>query len=341
MKLWQYVILFTGCIVGFETTQQENVSANSVNDYIYSKNFQAKNSSNYIQQWLNNPNWEGVDMNYRHGSPEGVLVHETANSSDKNNPNAIWNEINYMLGHAESAFVHSFVDDSSAIEIANPSFKSWGAGAEGNRRFIQTEQVQVEGKEAFAQELFNLAVLQSRYLATYNLRPSLGNTVWSHAMVSQQLGGTNHTDPDGYWADMAARFYGTTYTMNDYESLLENVYNKITPHVTYARPVDYVATISVENSSGAGIDKNQPYLIPGSEHFGWAKDYNHQLVHITQEMTTSNTEVVWVSFKLNGITVYMQKDLVKPGAFILETKPVNYTAHIDGINSGSGIDEFQ
>ncbi|MCT8392513.1 N-acetylmuramoyl-L-alanine amidase [Weissella confusa] len=207
------------------TTDNATVSANGVNDYINSKNWPANNSNKQIREWLNHRS--DVDMNYRHGRPEGVIVHETANSSDKTNPNAIWDEINYMLNHSDSAFVHSFVDANQAVEIADPSLLAWGAGPVGNSRFIQTEQVQVNSKDAFAHELFNLAVLQAQYLKAYNLTPSLGGTVWSHSMISHQLGGSDHTDPDGYWADMAAKYFGTTYTMNDYQTLIEQVFNSM------------------------------------------------------------------------------------------------------------------
>ncbi|MDY2530263.1 N-acetylmuramoyl-L-alanine amidase, partial [Weissella confusa] len=192
-------------------------------------------------------------MSYRYGKPEGVLVHETANSGDKLDSNAIWNEINYMLNHSDSAFVHSFVDSNQAIEIADSGYLSWGAGAMGNARFIQTEQVQVEGKDAFAEELFNLAVLQASYLKKYNLSPSLGGTVWSHSMVSHQLGGTNHSDPDGYWADMAARFFGTTYTMNDYEYLLEQIYNQANVKAKY-KVGDKVQIASYATNEANGYD---------------------------------------------------------------------------------------
>ncbi|MBJ7627288.1 peptidoglycan recognition protein family protein [Weissella confusa] len=207
------------------TTDNATVSANGVNDYINSKNWPVNNSNKQIREWLNHRS--DVDMNYRHGRPEGVIVHETANSSDKTNPNAIWDEINYMLNHSDSAFVHSFVDANQAVEIADPSLLAWGAGPVGNSRFIQTEQVQVNSKDAFAHELFNLAVLQAQYLKAYNLTPSLGGTVWSHSMISHQLGGSDHTDPDGYWADMAAKYFGTTYTMNDYQTLIEQVFNSM------------------------------------------------------------------------------------------------------------------
>lgn len=223
---WRKLAVVTGLAVGtFIFANESNVSANSVNDYIFSKNWAQNDTQNHIQWWLNHRS--DADINYRHKKPEGVIVHETANSSDKWSNDAIWNEINYMLGHSDSAFVHSFVDEKQAIEIADPDFLSWGAGPIGNSRFIQTEQVQVEGKDPFAHELYNLAVLQAKYLIRYNLKPSLGNTVWGHSMVSHQLGGTNHSDPDGYWADMAYRFFGTTYTMNDYITLIDRVCNQM------------------------------------------------------------------------------------------------------------------
>ncbi|MBU5286497.1 N-acetylmuramoyl-L-alanine amidase, partial [Weissella confusa] len=227
------------------------ISANGVNDYIFSKNYQKKTTVNNIQWWLNHR--DDANMSYRYGKPEGVLVHETANSGDKLDSNAIWNEINYMLNHSDSAFVHSFVDSNQAIEIADSGYLSWGAGAMGNARFIQTEQVQVEGKDAFAEELFNLAVLQASYLKKYNLSPSLGGTVWSHSMVSHQLGGTNHSDPDGYWADMAARFFGTTYTMNDYEYLLEQIYNQANVKAKY-KVGDKVQIASYATNEANGYD---------------------------------------------------------------------------------------
>ncbi|MBJ7649515.1 peptidoglycan recognition family protein [Weissella confusa] len=204
-----------------------SVSANSVNDYIISQNWQKQTSNKQIHEWLNHR--DDVDMSYRHGKPEGVLVHETANESDKKVPNAIWSEIEYMLNNSYVAFVHSFVDGKQSVEIADPNYLSWGAGPAGNARFIQTEQVRVNSKNAFAHELYNLAVLQAQYLRKYNLTPSLGGTVWSHAMVSERLGHTDHTDPDGYWADMAARYFGTTYTMNDYQYLIQHVFDSMAP----------------------------------------------------------------------------------------------------------------
>ncbi|MCM0582166.1 glucosaminidase domain-containing protein, partial [Weissella diestrammenae] len=165
---------------------------------------------------------------------------------------------------------------------------------------------------------------------------------WNHAYYSQSWKENAKT-----YQDAARALVGKYATDPNYGSKLidlisQNGFDKLVDgnYITYARDVNYDAKI-IDNNSGAGIDKNQPYLIPGSEHFGWVRDYKGQIIHIKRELTTSNTNVVWVEFSLDGQILYMQKDYAMQGMFVLETKPVNYTAHIDGINSGSGIDEFQ
>ncbi|MCZ9311147.1 N-acetylmuramoyl-L-alanine amidase [Weissella koreensis] len=233
-----------------------SISANTVNDYILGEKFPKLNKQNDIQQWLNNPNWENVNMNYRNGHPEGVVVHETANSGDKWDSNAIWNEINYMLNNANSAFVHSFVDANNVVEIANPNYMSWGSGAEGNRRFIQTESTEVSNKKDFAKEIWNMANLQASYLRQFKLKPKLGITVWSHAMVSQNLGGTDHTDPTGYWANSARQYFNSTYTMNDYEVLLEHAYNSMfSPKYKVGQKVQVLSSAIYETNGNPIVNR--------------------------------------------------------------------------------------
>jgi len=48
----------------------------------------------------------------------------------------------------------------------------------------------------------------------------------SHHNVSQYLGGTDHTDPDGYWYTNAHNFYGTDYTMRDFYELVSLYYGE-------------------------------------------------------------------------------------------------------------------
>ena len=244
-----------GLAVGFD-----KVSANAVNDYVIAKGWSPSNNTMAISDAL--PKYA-----YRNGvaKPEGVIVHETGNPSDKLSSNAIWNEINYMLNNYSSAFVHSFVDGNNRIEIANSDYLAWGAGPSGNARYIQTEQVQVNDKDAFAGELYNLATMQARYLIKYNLKPELGKTVFSHAMISSMFPlDTNHSDPTGYWADMAAHFYGTTYTMNDYEWLLEQVYNQMAKPVA---PAKYkvgdkvqIASFALNEANGYDLTNRQNWI---------------------------------------------------------------------------------
>ncbi|QIL49953.1 N-acetylmuramoyl-L-alanine amidase [Weissella coleopterorum] len=259
MKLTKFVGV-AGITLGIGiVSNNQLISANTVNDYILGQKFPKLKRQNNINQWLNNPNWEGVNMHYRKGKPEGVVVHETANASDKYNKNAIWDEINYMLNNAGSAFVHSFVDANNAVEIANPSYMAWGSGAEGNRRFIQTESTEVGNKKDFAREIWNMANLQADYLHQFGLKPSLGGTVWSHAMVSSNLGGTDHTDPNGYWASSAGQFFNSTYTMNDYEYLLERVYQSKNAKYKVGQKVQ-VAAFATNEANGYDLRNHQNWV---------------------------------------------------------------------------------
>lgn len=80
-----------------------------------------------------------------------------------------------------------------------------GAGYPANARFVQFEQVEVHSKSAFAHEMANAAYYTAYILDKYGLTPNDAaydgkGTVWSHGGVSKYLGGTNHTDPAGYYA---------------------------------------------------------------------------------------------------------------------------------------------
>lgn len=218
MKKWQQWVtrglaLTAGCLGLALTTTP--ASANSINDYIAAQNYGTPTIESSI--------WSTFPKNsYRYGKPEGVVVHETAN------PNStIYNEIAYMKSHYQSAFVHTFVDGSRIINIANTNYLSWGAGPIANQRYVQFEQVEVHSKAAFASELNNGAYYTAYMLKQYGLTPKRYTTVLSHHDVSNQLGGTNHTDPDGYWTSNARTYFGTTYTMTDFVNLVKTQYAKL------------------------------------------------------------------------------------------------------------------
>lgn len=198
---------------------QPNMYANSINAYIANNNIGHAN----IQTYYVIPEVTGA-YNTVDGKPNMVVVHETANPND-----SIWGEINYEKQTYENAFVHAFVDGNNIIEISPTDRKCWGAGPKANARAVQFEQVEVYGASNFARELVNAAYYTAYNLRKYNLPATLGpnGAVWSHHMVSQNLGGTDHTDPDAYWARNASRYFGTSYTMSDFIQLVQYEYMRL------------------------------------------------------------------------------------------------------------------
>ncbi|UTH07640.1 N-acetylmuramoyl-L-alanine amidase [Macrococcoides canis] len=198
----------------------------SVNEYIKYNNYQVPQyETRYFQ--------DAPQIAYRNGvaKPEGIVAHETAN------PNStIEGEISYMSRNINNAFVHAFVDDNNIIETANTDYLSWGAGGVSNPRNINVELVRVYGKDRFSKSVNNLADYLATNLLYYNLPVDNAHndgqgTVWSHQAVSNYLGGTDHTDPVGWFAE-------NNYTFDEFYSLVQEKYNyklngtKPTPPVT-------------------------------------------------------------------------------------------------------------
>ncbi|WP_243674242.1 peptidoglycan recognition protein family protein [Lentilactobacillus kisonensis] len=171
-----------------------SVNASAVNNYI------ASHKINHVS--ITKKVWGGFPHSkYRHGKgkPEGVVVHETGNTSS-----TIFDEIAYMKKNYRNAFVHSFVDDEHIINIANTDYLCWGVGYPGNARFLQFEQVEMHTKKNFAEEVENAAYYTAYLLKEYQLKPNDAcydgkGTVWSHGSVAKYLGGSDHTDPVGYY----------------------------------------------------------------------------------------------------------------------------------------------
>ena len=46
-------------------------------------------------------------------------------------------------------------------------------------------------------------------------------------MISMYFGGTDHVDPDGYWARNANSYFGTGYTINDFFELVKYEYAQL------------------------------------------------------------------------------------------------------------------
>ena len=128
------------------------------------------------------------------GRPEGIVVHDTANDNS-----TIDGEIAFMKRNYNSAFVHAFVDGNRIIETAPTDYLSWGAGPYGNQRFINVEIVHTHDYDSFARSMNNYADYAATQLQYYNLKPDSAEndgrgTVWTHAAISNFLGGTDHAD---------------------------------------------------------------------------------------------------------------------------------------------------
>lgn len=218
MRFSLRISLGIGVFLGVSTPFFVTVHGDSaVNHYIYQNNLKPANVTKSI--------WSGFPTNkYTTGKPDGVVVHETGN------PNStIYGEIAYMKKNYQNAFVHSYVDASRVINIANTDYLAWGCGFPGNGRFLQFEQVEVHSKAAFAMEVNNAANYTAELLHQYNL--PLNNavndgrgTVWSHKAVAHYLGGSDHVDPDGYYAKSGQTYFGQAYTMNDFYALVKHYY---------------------------------------------------------------------------------------------------------------------
>ena len=166
-------------------------------------NNQIRNNNYTVPKYVEDFSSHIPKIPYRNGvgKPEGIVAHETAN------PNStIHNEIAYMKNNYESAFVHAYVDDNNIIEVAPTDYLAWGAGAQANPRFIHVELVRVYGSDRFARSINNYADYIATNLAYYGLsldsaeRDGVG-TLWSHDAVSKFLGGTDHSDPYGWFAE--------------------------------------------------------------------------------------------------------------------------------------------
>lgn len=163
------------------------------------------------------------------GKPRGVVIHDTGNENSSVASEVAFMKRNYS---ATRIFVHTFIDAKQIVNIADPKYMAEGAGPKANPYFVQFEMPHEYTKEAFANQLANAAYYTALNLRQNNLPVTKGSrdgtgTVWTHAMVSDYLGGTDHRDPDAYWSRSAQNLWGTSYGINDFITLVQAYYNQI------------------------------------------------------------------------------------------------------------------
>jgi len=283
------------------TLKTQSPSNMSVNEYIKYNNYQ-------VPQYETRYFKDAPQIAYRNGvaKPEGIVAHETAN------PNStIEGEISYMSRNINNAFVHAFVDDNNIIETANTDYLSWGAGGVSNSRNINVELVRVYGKDRFSKSINNLADYLATNLIYYNLPVDNAHndgqgTVWSHQAVSNYLGGTDHSDPVGWFAE-------NNYTFNEFFSLVQEKYNyklngtKPTPPVTVQptppKPAETVKGTVTTSSAKMMARVNSPS----------AKVYASvdSATGVSAGQKAGNTYYVNKKATLNGSTYYALTDETK------------------------------
>ena len=163
------------------------------------------------------------------GVPRGVVIHDTGNENTTTN-----SEVSYMKQNYSSTqvFVHTFIDNQQIVNIADTKYMAEGAGPYANPYFVQFEMPHEYTAASFANQVGNAAYYTAYILKQNNLPVTKGTkdgggTVWTHAMVSSYLGGTDHQDPVSYWSTSARKLFDTSYIINDFVELVQAYYNEM------------------------------------------------------------------------------------------------------------------
>ena len=163
------------------------------------------------------------------GNPRGVVIHDTGNENS-----TISSEVSYMKQNYSSTrvFVHTFIGNQQILNIADTKYMAEGAGPYANPYFVQFEMPHEYTAASFANQLGNAAYYTAYILKQNNLPVTKGTkdgggTVWTHAMISSYLGGTDHEDPISYWSTTARKLFGTTYNINNFVELGQAYYNQM------------------------------------------------------------------------------------------------------------------
>ncbi|MDF7671840.1 SLAP domain-containing protein [Lactobacillus sp. ESL0701] len=286
----------------FGMSQTESVQAASINSLAKQNSYVGVT---YLHTMLKT---EGIKYNkfyangnkikYRNGKPEGIVIHETATPNATAYNEAIYFNREWMNMYA---YVHAFVDHKQVIQMMTPKYGVWGAGAIANSRFFQIELAEENTRDNFAKSVNNDAIYAAKILHRYDLKPSNASncgkgTIWSHHAVSKYLGGTNHTDPDGYFAKWG-------YSMDDFYSLVKYYYNLQGAD----SDADLDAT-GVSSASGAATDTTGVSQAPTGKQtlMHDAYTYNEQGERTSAALKTAGTKVTVAKTKTINGKKYLQ-----------------------------------
>lgn len=142
-----------------------------------------------------------------------VIAHESGNSKNVG-PDALEREVSYMSNNWRKAFTSHWVGDGGRIiQIAPVNRLQYGCGSKGNPlSYAQVELVRTSDKEQFKKDYAAYIWLLRKLAKDAGIPVKLdygGKGVKTHKWISDNLGGTDHTDPYSYLAAMgisAAQF---------------------------------------------------------------------------------------------------------------------------------------
>ncbi|MGX7376733.1 SH3 domain-containing protein [Carnobacterium maltaromaticum] len=135
---------------------------------------------------------------------EFVIAHESGNSNNAG-PDSLEREISFMSNNFNSAFVSHWVGGGGrAVQIAPTGFIQWGAGPRANgRAYTQVELARTNNVETFKKDYVTYVNLLRQLAKEAGVPVSLdgyGKGIKSHLWITQNLGGTDHSDPYAYLA---------------------------------------------------------------------------------------------------------------------------------------------
>lgn len=209
------------------------VQAMPVNDYIISNRIQPatiQNREGTFNDWT--PYENGV------GKPEGVVVHETADSRASAEDEYSFFNNNWWT---YSTYVHALADNKEIINMHSTDYAVWGAGPTANAKFIQIELCRAHTGDEFARSIANDAYYVASKLIQYNLPDTPGVTVLSHHQTSLKWHETTHVDPDTYFP-----LWG--YSMNEMNDMIGYYYKNLK---TYGSVYPSANTNSGSNNAAA------------------------------------------------------------------------------------------
>ncbi|MHC5268660.1 N-acetylmuramoyl-L-alanine amidase [Enterococcus sp. LJL98] len=255
--------------------------------------------------------------------PHGIVIHETANPKS-----TIEGEISYMDRNWRNAFVHAFVDQSQIIEIHDPSYGAWGAGREANKYFLHIELVEhPDNRTAFMKSVLNDAYYAASKLAQFDLEPSrpkkkkgdISGTIWSHHEVSTYLGGTNHSDPTGYFSKFG-------YSMEQFYELVQYEYENLSVILPDGKEVKKTGWHKLETGKWSFVEKKKlakDWLEVGGKYYyfdskgimqqGWIKKGNDWYYLLSDGAMAKGWILAggkWYYFNQSGV---MQQGWIKEG----------------------------